>query len=64
MGRANLGGRLAKLISFDFDGTLEVGEPPGGITMNMVRQAKSCCAEQGGIYAKGWTATRHSLHQL
>ncbi len=39
MGRANLGGRLAKLISFDFN-TLEVGEPPGGITMNMVRQAE------------------------
>ncbi len=40
MGRANLGGRLAKLISFDMDGTLEGGEQPGGITMNMVRQAK------------------------
>ncbi len=48
MGRANLGGR-AKLFSFDFDGTLEVGEPPGGITMNKVRQAKSCCAEQGAF---------------
>jgi len=27
--RANLGGRPAKLISFDIDGTLDVGEPPG-----------------------------------
>jgi hypothetical protein len=28
---------LAKLISFDIDGTLEVGDPPGIITMDMVR---------------------------
>jgi len=31
---------LTKLISFDIDGTLEVGDPPGGITMEMVRQVK------------------------
>jgi len=31
---------LAKLISFDIDGTLEVGEPPGSITMDMVREAQ------------------------
>ena len=36
-----MGSRLVKLISFDIDGTLEVGDPPGGITMDMVRQAKS-----------------------
>ncbi|MBI3325098.1 MAG: HAD family hydrolase [Nitrospinae bacterium] len=28
------------LISFDIDGTLEVGDPPGGITMDMVRRAQ------------------------
>ena len=31
---------MAKLISFDIDGTLEVGEPPGSITMDMVRGAQ------------------------
>jgi phosphoglycolate phosphatase-like HAD superfamily hydrolase len=29
------------LISFDIDGTLEVGDPPGLITMDMVRRAQS-----------------------
>src|SRR3972149_6119327 len=33
------GADLAILISFDIDGTLEVGDPPGGITMDMVRNA-------------------------
>ena len=28
------------LISFDIDGTLEVGDPPGVLTMEMVRRAK------------------------
>ncbi len=31
---------MTKLISFDIDGTLEVGDPPGSITMEMVRQVK------------------------
>lgn len=30
---------MAILLSFDIDGTLEVGDPPGGITMEMVRRA-------------------------
>ncbi len=36
----NGGSGVMKLISFDIDGTLEVGDPPGLITMDMVRQAK------------------------
>jgi hypothetical protein len=30
---------VAKLISFDIDGTLEVGNPPGYITIERVREA-------------------------
>jgi hypothetical protein len=30
---------VAKLISFDIDGTLEFGDPPGSITLALVRQA-------------------------
>ncbi len=29
------------VVSFDIDGTLEVGDPPGIVTIPMVRQAKS-----------------------
>lgn len=32
---------MPKLISFDIDGTLEVGDPPGRITMAMVREAQA-----------------------
>jgi len=29
------------LVSFDIDGTLEVGDPPGIVTLAMIRRAKS-----------------------
>ena len=32
---------MVKLISFDIDGTLKVGDPPGIITMDMVRATKA-----------------------
>ena len=32
---------MGKLISFDIDGTLEAGDPPGIITMDMVRAIKA-----------------------
>ena len=30
---------MAILLSFDIDGTLELGDPPGGVTVDMVRKA-------------------------
>ena len=32
---------LAELLSFDIDGTMEFGDPPGGVTVEMVRGAKA-----------------------
>ena len=32
---------MAILVSFDIDGTLEAGDPPGPITMDMVRKAEA-----------------------
>lgn len=31
---------MAFLISFDIDGTMDFGDPPGGITVEMVRKVK------------------------
>ena len=32
---------MAILVSFDIDGTLEAGDPPGPVTMSMVRKAQA-----------------------
>ncbi|MDE2938387.1 MAG: HAD family hydrolase [Chloroflexota bacterium] len=32
---------MSVLVSFDIDGTLEAGDPPGPITMEMVRKARA-----------------------
>ena len=74
------GGYLAKLISFDIDGTLEVGDPPGGITMEMVRRLQglgyligSCSdrtvSEQQRIWrdhgiAVDFTVLKHRLNEV
>ena len=34
------GSELVILISFDIDGTLEIGDPPGVLTMDMVRRVQ------------------------
>jgi hydroxymethylpyrimidine pyrophosphatase-like HAD family hydrolase len=54
---------VAKLISFDIDGTLEVGDPPGTITMEMVRRAQdvgyiigSCSDRTVGNQQRIWAA--------
>ena len=71
---------LPKLISFDIDGTLEVGQPPGSVTMEMVRKVQalgyrvgSCSdrtiSEQQRIWAENgiaaeFTVLKHQLAQL
>ncbi len=32
---------MPKLISFDIDGTLEVGQPPGSVTMDLIRKVQA-----------------------
>lgn len=34
-------GSMRRVLSFDMDGTLEAGNPPGPVTMDMVRQAQA-----------------------
>ena len=68
---------MARLISFDIDGTLEVGDPPGCITMARVRQALelgyiigSCSDRPVSNQQRIWTEHRISVaftvlkHQL
>lgn len=50
---------MLRLISFDIDGTLEVGEPPGVIPLTAVRQARSLgfvvgsCSDRPISYQQG-----------
>ena len=39
---------LALLLSFDIDGTLEIGDPPGSISIALVRRAKTLGFLVGG----------------
>ena len=52
---------MRRVISFDIDGTLEVGEPPGPITLAMVKRAKalgyivgSCSDRPVGLQRAMW----------
>ena len=48
------------LISFDIDGTLEVGDPPGPVTLDMVRRAR----ESGCIIGTGSDRTLSVQQEL
>jgi len=52
---------VIELISFDIDGTLEMGDPPGIITLDMVRRARqlgyligSCSDRPIGVQTRLW----------
>jgi hypothetical protein len=71
---------VLRLISFDIDGTLESGDPPGAITLHMVREAKargwfigSCSDRTAGAQRLMWerhdikpdfTVLKHQLDQV
>ena len=52
---------MTKLISFDIDGTLEVGDPPGSITMEMVRRAKRLGYLIGSCSDRTVSAQQHEV---
>tara|TARA_Y100000588_G_scaffold260827_1_gene275398 strand:- start:2824 stop:3213 length:390 start_codon:yes stop_codon:yes gene_type:complete len=53
------GGAVRRLISFDIDGTLEVGDPPGVIPLSAVRRARhlgfviGSCSDRPISYQQG-----------
>ena len=40
---------MVKLVSFDIDGTLEVGDPPGQVAINVVRRARELGSALEGL---------------
>ena len=60
---------MAKLLSFDIDGTLEVGDPPGIVTMDMVRKVRerghlvgSCSDRPVRYQQRLWEAHNITVH--
>lgn len=47
---------MGLLISFDIDGTLETGDPPGPLTMDMVRRVKELGAVIGSCSDRSATS--------
>ncbi|MCH2525708.1 MAG: hypothetical protein MK028_05200 [Dehalococcoidia bacterium] len=47
------------LMSFDIDGTLEVGDPPGPITLDMVRKAQAAGIICGSSSDRSMTAQQN-----
>ena len=46
------------LVSFDIDGTLEVGDPPGPVTLDMVRRARELGCIVGSCSDKSISAQK------
>ncbi len=71
---------LVTLVSFDIDGTLEIGEPPGIVPIALVRQAKrlgyliGSCSDRPIRYQQGmwqrlgiapdFTVLKHRLEEI
>jgi len=53
----------APLLSFDIDGTLEIGDPPGIIPIALVRRAKAVVWHRLGMLAD-FTVLKHRLADL
>jgi len=58
-----------RLVSFDIDGTLEIGDPPGEVTLESVRRALSlgyivgsCSDRPLSVQTKLWAATDIEVH--
>jgi hypothetical protein len=58
------------LVSFDIDGTLEIGEPPGVVTIALVRMAKELgyvigsCSDRPISYQEDMWATLEIAHDF
>ncbi len=55
---------MITLVSFDIDGTLEVGEPPGIITTAMIRSVKSLGCVVGTCSDRTLSYQQHIWEQL
>ena len=60
---------MQRLVSFDIDGTLEIGDPPGEVTLDSVRRALrlgyvvgSCSDRPLSVQQRLWAAADIEVH--